>query len=64
MFLFMSLLVFEVYFKTYIHINIHIEIDRFENKPQEERKCPFCDEVENESHVVLSCYLYDDLRIA
>ena len=30
------------------------------------RSCPFCDEVENEneSHVVLSCYLCDDIRIA
>ena len=43
---------------------LRIETGRYENKPLEERKCPFCDEVENESHVVLSCYLYDDLRIA
>ena len=27
-----------------------------------ERKCPFCDTVENEKHILLDRTLYDDLR--
>lgn len=32
---------------------LRIETGRFENKPLQERKCPFCDIVETESHVLL-----------
>ena len=35
---------------------------RFENKPLNERKCPFCYSVESEEHVLLDCALYDDFR--
>lgn len=42
---------------------LQIEIGRFENRPLEERKCPFCNEVESEMHVLLFCSLYDDFRI-
>ena len=31
-------------------------------KPLEERICPFCDEIENETHVLFNCDLYDDFR--
>ena len=41
---------------------LRIETGRFENKPLEERKCPFCDNVESEQHVLLDCCMYDDLR--
>ena len=41
---------------------LRIETSRFENKPLEERKCPFCDIVETESHVLLDCDTYSDLR--
>ena len=41
---------------------LHIETGRFENKPLEERKCPFCDNIENEKHVLLNCNIYSDLR--
>ena len=41
---------------------LRIETGRFENKPLEERKCPFCDIVETESHVLLDCDTYSDLR--
>lgn len=42
---------------------LQIEIGRFENRSLEERKCPFCNEVESEMHVLLFCSLYDDFRI-
>ena len=41
---------------------LRIEKGRFENIPLEERKCPFCDNVESEQHVLLYCCMYDDLR--
>ena len=41
---------------------LRIETGRYENKHLEERKCPFCDEVESEIHVIFNCDLYDDLR--
>ena len=34
---------------------LSIETGRFENKPLQEPKCPFCDKVETESHVLLDC---------
>ena len=41
---------------------LRIETGRFENKPLEERKCPFYDNIENEKHVLLDCNMYSDLR--
>ena len=38
------------------------ETGRFDNKPLEERKCPFCDNIESEKHVLLDCNMYNDLR--
>ena len=40
-----------------------IETGRFRNIPAEERYCPFCvNTVEDESHLLFNCCLYDDLR--
>ena len=41
---------------------LRIETGRFENRPLEERKCPFCDTIGNEKHVLLDCNKYSDLR--
>ena len=41
---------------------LRTETGRFENKPLEERKCSFCDNVESEQHVLLDCCIYEDLR--
>ena len=41
---------------------IRIETGRFENLKLNERKCPFCSAVEDESHVLLECNVYNDLR--
>ena len=41
---------------------LRIETGRYENKPLEERKCPFCDDIESEIHVIFNCNLYDDFR--
>ena len=41
---------------------IRLETGRFEGLPVERRLCPFCDVVENESHVLLKCKLYTDIR--
>lgn len=41
---------------------LKIETGRYENKPVEERICPFCDDIESEPHVFLYCDLYDDFR--
>ena len=41
---------------------IRIETGRFENLKLDERKCPFCSAVEDESHVLLECDVYNDLR--
>ena len=37
-------------------------ITTFENIPLEERKCLFCNVIESESHALLDCILYIDLR--
>ena len=42
---------------------LRIETGRYENKPLEQRICPFCVEVESEIHVFFNCNLYDDFRI-
>ena len=41
---------------------LRIESGRFENIPLEERKCFFCNAIESESHALLDCILYTDLR--
>jgi hypothetical protein len=41
---------------------LRLETGRFEGLSVENRKCPFCDSVEDESHVLFDCFLYDDLR--
>ena len=41
---------------------IRIETARHESIPLNQRKCPFCDNVESELHVLLECDLYTDLR--
>lgn len=41
---------------------IRLETGRYENLRVEDRKCTFCNTVEDESHVILECNLYDDLR--
>lgn len=38
------------------------ETGRYEGLRVGNRLCPFCGEVEDESHVLLRCYMYDDLR--
>ena len=41
---------------------IRIETGRYEGVPADERFCPFCpDLVESETHVILSCNIYEDL---
>ena len=43
---------------------IRLETGRYENIPENERKCPICkDFVENEIHVLLHCNFYNSLRI-
>jgi hypothetical protein len=41
---------------------LRIETGRYENIPLVDRKCPFCENVETEQHVMLNCELYDDIR--
>ena len=42
---------------------LRIETGRYENLSVEERKCLYCkDVVEDESHVLLDCPLYNDIR--
>ena len=41
---------------------IRIETGRYENLPLEDRKCPFCNVLEDEQHVLLDCVMYTDLR--
>ena len=41
---------------------IHLETGRFEGLPVDRRICPFCNAIENESHVLLQCSLYNDIR--
>jgi hypothetical protein len=41
---------------------LKIETGRYVGLAVNQRKCPFCDNVESESHVLLECHLYSDLR--
>ena len=41
---------------------IRIETGRYEGLTEDLRLCPFCNVLENEMHVILSCQVYDDLR--
>ena len=41
---------------------IRIETGRFKGLPEERRLCPFCNVIEDESHVLLDCHLCNDLR--
>ena len=41
---------------------IRIQTGRFENLEVNQRLCPFCNSVEDESHVILHCDSYIDLR--
>ena len=41
---------------------LRIETGRYERLNVSDRKCPFCDNIEDESHVFLDCFLYDDIR--
>ena len=41
---------------------IRIETGRFENLDVSQRLCHFCNAVEDETHVILDCPLYEDLR--
>ena len=41
---------------------IKIETGRYEGLNIDDRKCPFCNVIESESHVILNCTLYDDIR--
>ena len=41
---------------------IRIETGRYEGLTEDLRLCPFCNVMENEMHVILSCQVYDDLR--
>ena len=43
---------------------IRIEIGIFEGLPEEGRLCPFCNVIEDESHVLLDYHLYNDLWTA
>jgi hypothetical protein len=44
--------------------NLQIEIGRYQNIPREERLCKICNsgEVENETHLPLSCKAYEQSR--
>ena len=41
---------------------IRIETGRYEGLSIDERLCPFCDNVENEYHVLFHCAVYNDIR--
>ncbi len=42
---------------------LRIETGRYENLDVHDRVCPFCDnEIENETHVILECSIYNDVR--
>ena len=41
---------------------VKIETGRFENLDVNQRLCHFCNVVEDETHVILDCSAYDDLR--
>ena len=42
---------------------IRIETGRYEHLSVDERKCPFCNNVEDEGHVLFNCHLYEDIRL-
>ena len=42
---------------------IRIETGWYEHLSVDERKCPFCNNVEDEGHVLLNCHLYEDTRL-
>ena len=42
---------------------IRIETGRYEHLSDDERKCPFCNNVEDEGHVLFTCHLYEDIRL-
>ena len=42
---------------------LNIEIGRYTNLAIEDRLCPFCLNItEDETHVMLNCGMYDDIR--
>jgi phosphorylcholine metabolism protein LicD len=41
---------------------LRVETGRYEGLDILERKCQFSDSIEDESHVFLDCFVYDDLR--
>jgi len=41
---------------------IRIETRRYEYLSVDERKWPFCNNVEDEGHVLFNCHLYEDIR--
>ena len=41
---------------------LNIEFGRYRNIPEDQRKCIRCEDVENESHVLLHCQLYRDIQ--
>ena len=41
---------------------LRIETGRYEGLSLQQRICPFCGTFEDESHVILDCHMYDDLR--
>ena len=48
--------------KFLICFNFHSETGQFEGIPIICRLCPFCHLVEDESHLLLNCTLYNDIR--
>ena len=42
---------------------IRIETGRYENLSVDERKCPFCNNTEDEGHFLFTCHLYEDIRL-
>ena len=42
---------------------ILIETGRYEHLSVDERKCPFCNTVEDEGHVLFNCHLYEDIGL-
>ena len=49
---------------SYIFLPLNIETGRFRNQALEERLCTLCEsnEIEDESHFLFKCSLYDELR--
>lgn len=40
---------------------LRIETGRYENLDVDDRKCPFCDSIEDESHVLFQCSVYSHI---